>query len=177
MTATRTERDSMGELEVPSSALYGAQTQRAVNNFPISGQRFGRRFIDVDPEELAADVLYQLAALDGLARAVGSAVTYLKPHGALYHAVAEHEGQARAVVEALLAWTDAGLGAREPLPLLHQAGSLVTRLAQDSSEIGGESAVAFPRDTLLRHVPVAILPFPKKVSVSGRWRARRHQPD
>ncbi len=33
---TRTERDSMGELEVPASALYGAQTQRAINNFPVS---------------------------------------------------------------------------------------------------------------------------------------------
>jgi fumarate hydratase class II len=37
-TATRTERDSMGTMEVPAAALYGAQTQRAVLNFPISGQ-------------------------------------------------------------------------------------------------------------------------------------------
>lgn len=42
---TRIERDSMGEVEVPSGALYGASTQRAVENFPISGLRFGRRFI------------------------------------------------------------------------------------------------------------------------------------
>lgn len=42
---TRTERDSMGEMEVPTDALYGASTQRAVLNFPISGQRFPRRFI------------------------------------------------------------------------------------------------------------------------------------
>ena len=35
----RTERDSMGEIEVPANAYYGAQTQRAVNNFPISGWR------------------------------------------------------------------------------------------------------------------------------------------
>ena len=34
---TRIERDSMGELEVPATALYGAQTQRAINNFPVSG--------------------------------------------------------------------------------------------------------------------------------------------
>jgi len=33
---TRIERDSMGELEVPAKALYGAQTQRAINNFPVS---------------------------------------------------------------------------------------------------------------------------------------------
>ncbi|HYR64456.1 MAG TPA: class II fumarate hydratase [Actinomycetota bacterium] len=42
---TRVEKDSMGEVEVPASAYYGAQTQRAADNFPISGWRFGRRFI------------------------------------------------------------------------------------------------------------------------------------
>ncbi|MCK5651121.1 MAG: class II fumarate hydratase, partial [Gemmatimonadetes bacterium] len=41
----RIEKDSLGEVRVPEDALYGAQTQRAVENFPISGQRFGRRFI------------------------------------------------------------------------------------------------------------------------------------
>ena len=42
---TRVERDSMGEVEVPAGALYGAQTQRAVQNFAISGLRFDRRFL------------------------------------------------------------------------------------------------------------------------------------
>jgi fumarate hydratase class II len=42
---TRTERDSMGDMEVPVDAYYGASTQRAVLNFPISGQPFPRRFI------------------------------------------------------------------------------------------------------------------------------------
>jgi fumarate hydratase, class II len=41
----RVERDSMGPLEVPEGAYYGASTQRAVENFPISGERFDRRFI------------------------------------------------------------------------------------------------------------------------------------
>jgi fumarate hydratase class II len=41
----RIEKDSLGEVRVPVAALYGAQTQRAVENFPISGQRFPRRFI------------------------------------------------------------------------------------------------------------------------------------
>ncbi|HWV11263.1 MAG TPA: class II fumarate hydratase [Pseudomonas sp.] len=45
MHNTRTERDSMGELAVPTEALYGAQTQRAVNNFPVSGQRMPEAFI------------------------------------------------------------------------------------------------------------------------------------
>src|SRR4029077_5272415 len=41
----RTERDSMGELQVPADALWGAQTQRAVQNFPISGLTLPRAFI------------------------------------------------------------------------------------------------------------------------------------
>ncbi|MEM8998453.1 MAG: class II fumarate hydratase, partial [Acidobacteriota bacterium] len=43
--ATRTETDSLGEIQVPASAYYGAQTERAVRNFPISGLRFPHRFI------------------------------------------------------------------------------------------------------------------------------------
>ncbi len=43
---TRVERDSMGELEVLESALYGSQTQRALNNFPISGKRMPRSFVE-----------------------------------------------------------------------------------------------------------------------------------
>ena len=45
MAQTRVERDSMGEMQVPAAALYGASTQRAVLNFPVSGYRFGRPFI------------------------------------------------------------------------------------------------------------------------------------
>ncbi len=45
MSESRIERDSMGELAVPATALYGAQTQRAVNNFPVSGQRMPTAFI------------------------------------------------------------------------------------------------------------------------------------
>ncbi len=42
---TRTEHDSMGEVQVPAEALWGAQTQRAVQNFPVSGERLGRDMI------------------------------------------------------------------------------------------------------------------------------------
>ena len=41
----RIERDSMGDVRVPADALYGAQTQRAVENFPVSGLRFPRAFL------------------------------------------------------------------------------------------------------------------------------------
>ena len=45
MSDTRIEKDSLGEVEVPAAAYYGAQTERAQRNFPISGLRFPRRFI------------------------------------------------------------------------------------------------------------------------------------
>ncbi|MFT4922695.1 MAG: fumarate hydratase class II [Haloarculaceae archaeon] len=41
----RTERDSLGEMQVPADAYWGAQTQRAIGNFPISDETFGRRFV------------------------------------------------------------------------------------------------------------------------------------
>ena len=63
---------------------------------------FGRRFLDVEPEDLTADVLYQIGALEALARVAGSRVTYVKPHGALYNTVVHHEEQAAAVVQAVL---------------------------------------------------------------------------
>lgn len=74
--ATRIESDSMGEVEVPAAALYGASTQRAVLNFPISGQRFPRRFIRALAliKEAAADTNEELGLLDtDVAEAIGGA--------------------------------------------------------------------------------------------------------
>jgi UPF0271 protein len=65
---------------------------------------FGRRRIDMDPDRLRADVLYQLGALHACAVAAGTAVRYLKPHGALYHAAADDADQASAVVAAIAAF-------------------------------------------------------------------------
>ncbi len=69
----RTERDSMGELQVPEQALYGAQTQRAVNNFPISGLPMPRGFIRALGliKACAAQTNEKLALLDmNIARAI-----------------------------------------------------------------------------------------------------------
>jgi fumarate hydratase class II len=65
-TAHRTERDSMGEVEVPSDALFGAQTRRALDNFPISDLRKPRRFVQaVGAIKLeAANVNHELGLLD-----------------------------------------------------------------------------------------------------------------
>ncbi len=63
---TRIEKDSMGEMTVPGSAYWGASTQRAVENFPISGYRFGRRFIRAMGliKQAAAKVNRDLGKLD-----------------------------------------------------------------------------------------------------------------
>ena len=63
----RIERDSMGELEVPADALYAAQTQRAVRNFPISGLPMPHRFIQAicRIKGAAARVNFDLGLLDG----------------------------------------------------------------------------------------------------------------
>jgi len=61
---------------------------------------FGRRHMEIDPDELRDVVLYQLGALDGFAQVAGAGVTYVKPHGALYHASVVDRAQAQAVVEA-----------------------------------------------------------------------------
>ena len=84
---------------------------------------FGRRFLDMSAADLTAAVVYQIGALDGLARTVGGAVRYVKPHGALYHACVDHEGQARAVVEAVRAYD-------RHLPLVGLRGSALLRIAR-----------------------------------------------
>ncbi len=65
-TPHRVERDSMGEVEVPRDALFGAQTRRALDNFPISDLRFPRRFIEaLGAIKLeAANVNHELGGLD-----------------------------------------------------------------------------------------------------------------
>jgi 5-oxoprolinase (ATP-hydrolysing) subunit A len=87
---------------------------------------FGRRYIDVTPEDLTGDVIYQIGALQALAEAVGSAVTYVKPHGALYNTIVSDRGQARAVAEAVRAVDSA-------LPVLGLAGSV---FFAEAAEVG-----------------------------------------
>ncbi len=65
---------------------------------------FGRRNMDVAYDELYADVLYQISALQGLAQVAGTSVRYVKPHGALYNTIATNLVQAKAVIDAILAY-------------------------------------------------------------------------
>ena len=103
------------------AAAAGVAVGAQVSYRDLAG--FGRRFIDVDPAELADDVLYQLAALDGIARTAGTRISYVKPHGALYNAAVTHAGQAAAVVDAVLAFD-------RRLPVLGLPGSALLRTAE-----------------------------------------------
>ncbi|GKT18645.1 LamB/YcsF family protein [Acidovorax sp. SUPP2522] len=62
---------------------------------------FGRRNMDVESADLVADVIYQIGALQGLAKAAGTEVRYVKPHGALYNTIVHDARQARDVITAL----------------------------------------------------------------------------
>ncbi|AIR67415.1 LamB/YcsF family protein [Cedecea neteri] len=96
---------------------------------------FGRRNMDIASDELTADVIYQIGALQGLAQAVGTRVRYVKPHGALYNTIAHDKRQADAVLDAILAF-DASL------PLVVLAGSPLLAWAQQKGVITVSEAFA-----------------------------------
>ncbi|WP_436501375.1 LamB/YcsF family protein [Actinokineospora sp. HUAS TT18] len=98
-----------------AAAARGVTVGAQVSYRDLAG--FGRRFIDVDPGQLADEVLYQIGALDGIARASGTRVAYVKPHGALYNATVHHEAQAAAVADGVRAFGE--------LPVLGLPGSLL----------------------------------------------------
>ena len=82
-----------------SAAERGVRIGAQVSYRDLAG--FGRRFIDVAAPDLVADVVYQIGALQAIAHASGSTVSYVKPHGALYNTVVTNREQAAAVAEAV----------------------------------------------------------------------------
>jgi len=104
-----------------AAASRGVRIGAQVSYRDLAG--FGRRFIDATPEELTADVMYQIGALTALATAAGSTVSYVKPHGALYNTIVTHEEQARAVAHAVHA-------VNPQLPVLGLAGSVFLNEAE-----------------------------------------------
>lgn len=89
---------------------------------------FGRSFVDVAPSILRAELVYQLAAITGVAATEGATVGYVKPHGALYNAIVHHEGQATAVVDAVEAINRT---LERPLGILGLPGALVLDKARE----------------------------------------------
>ncbi|MFE6226206.1 MULTISPECIES: 5-oxoprolinase subunit PxpA [unclassified Streptomyces] len=82
------------------AAELGVRIGAQVSYRDLAG--FGRRAMDVPAAELAAEVAYQIGALEVFARAAGSRVAYVKPHGALYNRVVRDAEQAAAVVDGVL---------------------------------------------------------------------------
>ncbi|GGU56290.1 LamB/YcsF family protein [Lentzea flava] len=134
------------------AAKNGVKIGAQVSYRDLAG--FGRRFIDADPTELADEVLYQIGALDACARAAGTEVVYVKPHGALYNATVHHEKQAEAVVNGVKAFKD--------LPILGLPGSELLKKASQAGLRPVQEAFAdrgyTPQGTLVpRSEPNALL--------------------
>lgn len=143
-----------------TAARHGVVVGAQVGYRDLAG--FGRRFVDYDAVELTDDVLYQVGALEALARVSGTRVAYVKPHGALYNATVHHEGQARAVVEAVRAYDDS-------LPVLGLPGSRLLEAAEAAGLRTVREAFAdrayTPEATLLpRSEPGAVLHDPAEVA-------------
>jgi len=134
---------------------------------------FGRREMDVAPADLTADVLYQLGALEAFARAAGSRVRYVKPHGALYNRIARDPVQAAAVVEAVRRYDPA-------LPLLTLPGSAAMDAARDAgvpAVAEGFADRAYTADGRLvsRRDPGAVLHGPDQVAARALVMATEHR--
>jgi UPF0271 protein len=107
------------ERAVEAGVRIGAQ----VSYRDLAG--FGRRTMDVPPDELADEVTYQIGALAAFAAAAGDRVRYVKPHGALYNRVVADEDQAAAVVAGVVR-------AGGDLPILALPGSAVLACAAEA---------------------------------------------
>jgi 5-oxoprolinase (ATP-hydrolysing) subunit A len=106
-----------------AAAARGVTIGAQVSYRDLAG--FGRREMTVPATELTAEVLYQLAALDGIARTEGSKVSYVKPHGALYNRVVWDAEQAAAIIDAIRAYD-------RRLPLLTLPGCVAAVAAADA---------------------------------------------
>ncbi len=122
---------------------------------------FGRRSMALATDELVADVLYQIAALDGLARTVGGHVTFLRPHGALYHDAATDPRVAAALVDAAQQWHSA-------LAVVAQPGELyvlaTTAGLRTHSEGFIDRRYATPTTLLPRSEPDALITDPAQAA-------------
>jgi UPF0271 protein len=105
------------------AAERGVRVGAQVSYRDLAG--FGRRAMDVPPDELAAEVAYQIGALEVFTRAAGTRVAYVKPHGALYNRVVHDEEQARAVVDGVRL-------ADDTLPVLGLPGSRLLEVAGEA---------------------------------------------
>lgn len=123
---------------------------------------FGRRFVDAGRDDLTHDVVYQLGALAGMARAAGTRLSYVKPHGALYNTAVHHDEHALAVVDAVESFDDS-------LAVLGLPGSALLRHAESRglrvvSEAFADRAYTAHGTLVPRSEPGAVLHDPAQVA-------------
>jgi UPF0271 protein len=143
-----------------SAAERGVRIGAQVSYRDLAG--FGRRFIDVTAEDLVADVVYQIGALQAVAHAAGSVVSYVKPHGALYNTIVTNREQAAAVAEAVRLVDVA-------LPVLGLAGSAffgeAARLGiRTAAEAFADRAYQPDGQLVSRREPGAVLTDPAQIA-------------
>ena len=121
-------------LTMQRTLALAAEHQVAVGAHPAYPDLvgFGRRSMSLSRDELIANLHYQVAALDGMARAAGLTLTYIKPHGALYHDMM-HKPEVR---DALLQATASYAAGGEPLALVMQATTAADALRAQARAAG-----------------------------------------
>ncbi len=123
---------------------------------------FGRRNMDPSSAELVGDTIYQIGALQGLARAAGTTVRYVKPHGALYNTIAQDARQAADVIE--------GIKAVDPsLVLMALAGAPIVTQARAAGltvvcEAFADRAYNADGSLVSRRLPGAVIHDPAQVA-------------
>lgn len=123
---------------------------------------FGRRNMDPSSDELVADTIYQIGALQGLAKAVGTSVRYVKPHGALYNTIANDARQAADVIS--------GIKAVDPsLVLMALAGAPIVQQARDAGltvvcEAFADRAYDPQGNLVSRRLPGSVIHDPQEVA-------------
>jgi UPF0271 protein len=108
------------ERTVRAAAEHGASVGAHPGFRDLVG--FGRRVIAASPEDVGADVLYQLGALDGICRSVGVRMRHVKPHGALYNHASTDTATAEAIARAIASFDADLILFALPGSALHQAG-------------------------------------------------------
>ena len=126
---------------------------------------FGRRHLAVSPDELITDVLYQIGALEAFCRRHGTAIRYVKAHGALYNDLADDEALAAALAEAVEAYD-------RTLAVLVLAGSAAAEVIGGRGirvvREGFADRAYTPRGRLLsRREPGAVITDPAEVAARG----------
>jgi 5-oxoprolinase (ATP-hydrolysing) subunit A len=128
-------------------------------------QGFGRRVMDLSPEEIEAFILYQIGALSGFVRSLGAEIVHVKPHGAIYNQAAKDRESARAIAKAVTRFSSHVI-------LVGLAGSLLVEMGAEAglrtANEGFPERGYNPDGTLMsRKLPGAIIDSPEQAAAQA----------